>query len=81
MGYRKLHIKNADLAGIASSTNKAGMVMAVGKTTALIALHAHGPKQADASFPGVKEATLTGAKDIARRLHKAGCPLNTNACV
>jgi hypothetical protein len=81
MGCRKLHIKNADLAGIASNANKAGMVIAVGKTTALIALGAHGPKQAEASFPGAKEPTLTGAKDIARRLHNAGCPLNTDACV
>jgi hypothetical protein len=80
-GYRKLHIKNADLAGIVSNTNLARVVMAVGKTTALIALGAHGPKQTDASFPGAKEATVTGAKDIARRLHKAGCPLNTNACI
>jgi hypothetical protein len=54
--------------------------MAVGKTTALIALGAHGPKQTDASFADVKEVTVSGAKDIARRLRKASCPLNTSAC-
>jgi hypothetical protein len=79
-GYRKLHIKNAALAGIVSNTNLARVVMAVGKTTALIALGAHGPKQTDASFAGVKEVTVSGAKDIARRLRKAGCPLSTSAC-
>jgi hypothetical protein len=80
-GYRTLHIRNADLAGFVSNSNLARVLMAVGKTTALIALSAHGPKQTDASFAGVKEVTVTGAKDIARRLRKAGCPLNTGACI
>lgn len=79
-GYKRVSIRHADLAGIVSDPSGAGVVMAVGRTTVLLAVGAKGAHGAKVPWPGSRALTLEAARQIATHLSKHGCPLSTNAC-
>lgn len=80
-GYRKVKIKDADLAGIVSSPTGAGIVMAVGRTFALIALGASSdtnPSPTWGSDPAPDAKAV--ARKIASGLNRNGCPVRPGRC-
>lgn len=79
-GYKRVSIRHATAAGITSDASGAGVVMAVGSTTVLLTAGAKGLHETHIPWAGSKALVLRAAAQVAGRLSKQGCPLNTNAC-
>jgi hypothetical protein len=79
-GYKKVSIKHAALAALVSDPSGGGVVMAVGSTTAVLAIGAKGPHETHVPWAGSKAILLHAAKQLAARLSKPGCPLSEHAC-
>jgi hypothetical protein len=80
-GYRRVKVKGADLAGIVSNPKGAGIVMAVGRTTALFALGATSDDNPNPIFSeDPTHITIAIVRDIAKELGRPGCPVHPGKC-
>jgi hypothetical protein len=80
-GYQPVKVKRADLAGIRSNDKGGGMIIAVGRTTALYVLGGYSDNGTDDDWgydPRVH--MLPESRRLARDLHISGCPAHPGKC-
>jgi len=80
-GYQQVKVKGADLAGIVSSEKGGGMILAVGRTTALYVLGGYSETGADDGWgydPRIH--LIPESRRLTRDLHISGCPAHPGKC-
>ena len=78
-GFHRVKV-GADIAGIGHVEGGYLIVMAVGKSLALLSIGPASDTDASPSWPGVRQEAIREAKTFARRLHKHGCPADYHRC-
>jgi hypothetical protein len=79
-GYRQQVRIGADLAAMIVTPKGGGIVMAVGRTTAVFALAAASDNDPSPTWKNVRPELTEDAEEIALVLRNPGCPVNRERC-